>query len=209
MCSSGTAEPTRRYILRAGLLHGVIMARRAEVSRKTRETEVDIRLDIDGNGRFDVHLPDAFMKHMVETFARYAQFDLMLRAKGDIPHHVFEDTAIAMGACVRRAMGTSPVERVSFAVVPMDDALVRVAVDISDRGYVSILGLEDEMAVHFLRSFALEVRMNLHVGVLTPGERHHVVEAGFKALGIAMRGALVERGSGISTKGTPTWRRGT
>jgi imidazoleglycerol-phosphate dehydratase len=182
------------------------MSRRAEVSRKSGETGVDVKLEIDGSGRYEVALPDAFMRHMVESLARYAQFDLILKAQGDIGHHIIEDSAIALGACLRKAMGEAPLERVAHAVVPMDDALVLVAVDIIDRPHIDIQDLGDEMVHHFLRSFAMESRICLHIKVLSGKEKHHIVEATFKALGISLRDALTPRTGGMSTKGRVDWR---
>jgi imidazoleglycerol-phosphate dehydratase len=187
------------------------MARRAEVSRKSGETSVDVKLEIDGSGRYEVSIPDAFTKHMVESLARYAQFDLILKAQGDIDHHIIEDSAIALGACLRKAMGETQVERVAHSFVPMDDALVLAAVDIIDRPYIDVrdMGNQDligEMHLHFLRSFVTESRICLHVWVLSGKEGHHVTEAVFKALGLSLRHALEPRSGGMSTKGRVDWR---
>src|SRR3989304_4968993 len=109
------------------------MARRAELVRKTRETQVSVRLDLDGKGRHEVKMEDAFMRHMFESLARYAQFDLVLEAQGDLHHHIYEDAAITLGQAIRKAMGEVAVERIADAYVPMDDALVLAAVDLVDR----------------------------------------------------------------------------
>jgi len=187
------------------------MSRRAEISRRSGETRVEVRLEIDGNGRFDVSIPDPFMKHMLETLTWYAQFDLTLKAQGDIGHHIIEDVAISLGVCLRKAIGDTPVERVAHAVVPMDDALVMVALDIIDRPYLDIKYTRekvkmDEMHIHFFRSFAMEGRLCIHIVVLSGIDGHHITESAFKALGIALRRALVPKQGGLSTKGRVDWR---
>ncbi len=98
--------------------------RTAKVERMTRETQISVELDIDGSGKFEVDSSIMFLKHMVETLARYASFDLKVSAYGDNDHHIIEDTAITIGKALRDAMDGRPIERMATAVVPMDDALV-------------------------------------------------------------------------------------
>ncbi len=150
--------------------------RKARLERSTRETKVSVELDVDGTGKFDVDCDIQFLKHMTETFARYAQFDLVLKAGGDNDHHVIEDTAS-----------------------PMDDALVMVALDLVDRPYADI-DCPDPLYTHFFRSFAMSAGITLHIVQIRGFDEHHLVEASFKALGKALYGATRPRGSLLSTK---------
>ena len=108
-------------------------ARTSSIERSTRETRISVDLDIDGTGKFDVTCEIQFLKHMTETLARYAGFDLVLSAEGDNDHHIIEDTAITLGKAIRQAMGDEPIERMATAVIPMDDALVMASLDLVDR----------------------------------------------------------------------------
>ncbi|MDR3283033.1 MAG: imidazoleglycerol-phosphate dehydratase [Candidatus Methanoplasma sp.] len=174
-------------------------SRTAKLERKTRETEVSVKLDIDGKGRFSVKSDIRFLNHMVETFARYASFDVELSASGDDEHHVVEDVAITLGAAFREALGGIPVERTASATMPMDDALVTVSVDIIDRPFADI-DCPDPLYQHFLRSFAMSAGLTLHVLKTRGFDEHHIVEASFKGLGKALRGAVVPREAELSTK---------
>jgi imidazoleglycerol-phosphate dehydratase len=178
------------------------MDRKAEVVRKTRETEVRLKLDLDGAGEIKVECGDQFLRHMVETLGRYADFDLTLKAEGDDVHHLVEDVAIVLGKTVRQCLGESPIERTAFSLVPMDDALVQVAVDIIERPFADV-DCPDTLYAHFLRSFAMSSGITLHVMVLRGYDEHHMVEASFKALGKALRSAVRPRGSELSTKDRP------
>lgn len=173
--------------------------RKARLERSTRETKVSVELDVDGTGKFDVDCDIQFLKHMTETFARYAQFDLVLKAGGDNDHHVIEDTAIAMGEAVKKALGDTPVERTASCILPMDDALVMVALDLVDRPYADI-DCPDPLYTHFFRSFAMSAGITLHIVQIRGFDEHHLVEASFKALGKALYGATRPRGSLLSTK---------
>lgn len=174
--------------------------RRAEVTRKTKETRVTVKLDLAGSGRYDVETDNRFLTHMMETWARYAGFDLDLRATGDLDHHLVEDVAITLGQAFRKAFAGAPCQRIAYEFVPMDDALVLCAVDLVDRPHYS-----GELPVplweHWLRSFAMEARINLHVHVMRGRDTHHVIEASIKAFGRALREALEPRGTQVSTKG--------
>ena len=140
-----------------------------------------------------------FLKHMTETMARYAGFDLVLSAEGDNDHHIIEDTAITLGKALRQAMGDEPIERMATAVVPMDDALVMSSLDLVDRPYADI-DLPDPIYIHFMRSFAMAAGMTLHIVQIRGFDEHHLVEAGFKATGKALAQALRVRGTELSTK---------
>ncbi len=169
------------------------------VSRKTKETDVRVALCV-GSGSATVDTTVPFLDHMLITFARYAGLDLSVRATGDLRHHLIEDVAIACGL----ALAASTPERAARygdRVVPMDDALVHVAVDLGGRPYYAGR-LPSSLYDHWMRSFADHARATVHVRVLRGTDRHHIVEAAFKALGLAVRDALVQGDAVFSTKGT-------
>jgi imidazoleglycerol-phosphate dehydratase len=174
--------------------------RKCKLSRETRETRIVLELDLDGKGEHDVDIKEPFLKHMVETLARYSEFDLSMEAEGDIDHHLIEDVAITLGSALKKAMGEGPVTRLGGATVPMDDALVSVHVDLVDRPYVHIELPHDEMYEHFLRSFAMDARLTLHTQVIRGKDAHHITEATFKALGKALHEATRPRKDILSTK---------
>ncbi len=185
---------------------------RASVSRRTSETEISVELKINGSGSYEVSTTIPFLDHLLASFAKHGRFDLALKAEGDHEHHIVEDVAIALGQAFRKAAGDKAgIRRFGHAVVPMDDVLVLVAVDISGRSYCSntvkfrykrVEGLSTEMITHFLESFASEFRINLHAKLLDGKNEHHKAEALFKALGLALSQALEKRGGGVpSTKG--------
>ena len=178
--------------------------RRKRVQRKTRETEIAVSINLDGAGKYHVELPDRFLKHMIESLARFARFDISVRGAGDFSHHVNEDVAITLGRAFRDAMKDRPVQRVGSAHIAMDDALVLVAVDLVDRPYCDVK-LPDEMLEHFLRSFSMEARITLHNVVLKGKNHHHINEATFKALGLALRDATRPAVSLLSTKKKVRW----
>ena len=141
---------------------------------------------------------------MLESVARFGKFDLSIRAKGYFNHHVIEDVAIAFGRALREALKNRPVQRVATATVPMDDALVTVALDLVDRPYCHV-DLPDEMLEHFLRSFAMEARLTLHNVIVRGKNFHHIIEATFKALGMALHEATRPASTLKSTKGKVKW----
>jgi imidazoleglycerol-phosphate dehydratase len=180
-------------------------ARNAKVSRKTKETNVQVRLNLDGSGKVLCNVDDQFLRHMVETLGRYSGADLEVSASGDIDHHIAEDVAISLGRAYRDAVGDIPIARISSATVPMDEALVQVTVDLIDRPFAH-LELPDVMYEHFVRSFAMELRATVHSMVLRGKDQHHIVEATFKALGLALKGATTPSGAPLSTKSKVSWR---
>ena len=180
----------------------MMTARAAELERKTRETDISIELNIDGKGNFDDECDIQFLKHMVETLARYGSFDIKMKATGDNDHHLIEDVAIALGTAFRKALDDSPVERMSTVILPMDDALVMVSVDIIDRPFADI-DCEDQLYHHFLRSFAMSSGITLHTVNIRGFDDHHMIEATFKALGKALRNSVVPRNTELSTKDRP------
>ena len=159
------------------------------MERMTRETQISVELDIDGSGKFEVDSSIMFLKHMVETLARYASFDLKVSAYGDNDHHIIEDTA----------MDGRPIERMATAIVPMDDALVMSSLDLVDRPYADIDCPSPEYH-HFMRSFAMTAGITLHIMVFRGFDEQHIVEAGFKATGKALKEALKVRDTELSTK---------
>lgn len=169
------------------------------VVRETRETRVRVELTI-GIGTAEIDSSVPFLDHMLETFARYAGLDLRLSARGDLRHHVIEDVAIATGAALAAAL-PDRAARYGDRVIPMDDALVQVALDLGGRAYYRG-PLPSTYYDHWFRSFAEHARATLHVRVLRGRDRHHVIEAAFKALGLATRQALAASEQGVfSTKG--------
>ncbi len=198
------------------------MARAARVERATKETKVAVELDLDGAGKADVSTGVGFYDHMLDAFARHALFDLTVRADGDVqvdPHHTVEDTAIALGAAIRQALGDKAgIRRYGDALVPLDEALVQCAVDISGRPYLVHVGepagqeyvaLGDHylgsLTRHVWESLSTHAAIALHVRVLGGRDAHHIVEAQFKAVARALRAgvALDPRERGVpSTKGS-------
>ena len=173
--------------------------RKSEIERSTRETRISVSLDIDGTGKFDVERDIQFLKPMTQTLARYASFDLVMRAEGDNAHHIIEDCAITVGKAIRDALDETPIERMATAIVPMDDALVMASLDLVDRPYADV-DLPDPLYTHYMRSLAMSVGMTLHIVVIRGFDQHHIVEAAFKAVGKALSQALRPRSTELSTK---------
>lgn len=171
------------------------------ISRETNETQIHVELTR-GSGTADVDTSIRFLDHMLVTLARYAGLDFRVRARGDLRHHVIEDVAICTGAAVAELVPPSAA-RYGDRTVPMDDALVHCALDVGGRPYYSG-PVPSSLYDHWMRSFADNAKVTLHVRVLRGTDRHHIVEAAFKALGFALRDALADStGNGVvfSTKG--------
>ena len=173
----------------------------ARIQRRTKETDITLELDLEGEGTCDADTTNAFLDHMLASLARYAGWDLRVRAKGDLDHHLVEDVAIALGQAFRQAFAGRPCVRIAHDIVPMDDVLMVCAVDLVDRPYYAG-GLEIPLWDHWFRSFATEARINLHLDQRRGRDPHHAVEAAFKALGRSIKTALTPRDEEISTKGT-------
>ncbi|HEX7901986.1 MAG TPA: imidazoleglycerol-phosphate dehydratase [Planctomycetota bacterium] len=182
------------------------MKRVKKLARKTKETDVEVKLGLDGSGLYDIRIPDRWLKHMLESVARFGKFDLTIRAKGDFSHHVIEDVGITLGKALKDAIQGRPVARVGTGTIPMDESLVTVSVDLVDRPYCHV-DLPDEMLEHFLRSFAMEARITLHNLVHRGKNFHHICEATFKALGMALHMATRPAATLQSTKGKVSWKR--
>jgi imidazoleglycerol-phosphate dehydratase len=194
------------------------MSRTASVTRTTKETDVAVELNLDGsaNSSSDTGLP--FFDHMLSQLGRHGGFDLSVRATGDLEidaHHTVEDVGIALGEVFRTALGDKAgVRRFASNRVPLDEALVDVALDLSGRPFFvyevsfpgeKILGdppFDPQLVEEFWRAFTTEARMTLHVDLIRGKNTHHIVEATFKAIARSLRDAVKIEGSGIpSTKG--------
>ncbi|MGQ9572530.1 MAG: imidazoleglycerol-phosphate dehydratase HisB [Dehalococcoidia bacterium] len=192
--------------------------RRGSVRRETKETKVAVEMNLDGSGQADIATGIGMLDHLLEQLARHGLFDITVQASGDIerdPHHLIEDVGMGLGRALSEALGERRgIVRMGHAIVPLDEALVLVAVDLSGRGHAAVevpfaterIGeLPTEMIAHHLAAFALEGRFNLHVRVLVGTNDHHKAEAVFKALARALGDAtrIDPRISDIpSTKGT-------
>jgi imidazoleglycerol-phosphate dehydratase len=193
--------------------------RTATVERKTRETEVAVSLDLDGLGDCDIDTGIGFLDHMLESFGRHSMIDLKVRATGDLHvdfHHTTEDTAIVIGQAVKKALGDfSGITRFGAALIPMDETLTRVAIDVSNRPYliwkVTIPGaklgdMDTELFKEWFQAFAQHAGICLHVETLYGANSHHIVESCFKGTARAMRQAITPddrlEGGIASTKGT-------
>jgi len=174
------------------------------IVRETRETRVEVEVR-PGSGQASVATTQPFLDHMLVTLARTAGLDLTLEARGDLKHHVIEDVAIALGTAVV-PLATDAIARYGERTVPMDDALVHVALDLGGRPYYRGR-LPSSLYEHWMRSFADHARATVHVRVLRGRDRHHIVEAAFKALGFALSQALAPAERGASTKGAVRWRK--
>ena len=192
--------------------------RAAEIVRATRETDIRLRLDLDGSGLAEVATGVGFLDHMLDLFARHGLFDLAVSCRGDVrvdDHHSTEDVGICLGQAIDRALGDKAgIRRYGHSVLPMDEALVTCAVDLGGRAYWAwdapmptprVGGFDTELVADFWQAVAVQGRMNLHVLLHYGRNTHHVCEAIFKGLARALRSAaeVDPRGSGIpSTKGT-------
>ena len=194
------------------------LQRRAEISRSTKETQITVSLDLDGAGTARIDTPVPFFNHMLDAFTRHSLIDVTVEAEGDVDvddHHTGEDVGIVLGAVLREALGTKAgIARFGQAIVPMDEALVLCAVDISGRGQAfvevpfevqTIGSFDTQLVKEFFLAFAREAGITLHVRLMAGENAHHVAEACFKACGRALRQAVEfdPRVTGVpSTKGS-------
>ena len=197
-------------------------ARTARIERETKESKVLVELDLDGTGRADVSTGVGFYDHMLHQIARHGGFDLTVQTVGDLEidaHHTVEDTAIVLGEALRQALGDKKgIRRFGDSLVPLDEALVQCAVDVSGRPYCVHTGEPDAQAFvtigdaylgsltrHVFETLAFHAQIALHVRVISGRDPHHLVEAQFKAVARALRDAIAfdPRETGVpSTKGT-------
>ena len=196
------------------------MSRTAERRRETKETQIVVRLDLDGSGQSNADTGLPFFDHMLAQLGKHAGFDLDVVAKGDLEvdaHHTVEDTAIVIGEALAEALGDKAgVRRFASILLPLDEALVEVALDLSGRPFAvyeiefppDVLALgtppfDPHMAEHFFQSFATSAALTLHVRGRSGHNTHHVLEAAFKGVARCLRDAVRIDGAGIpSTKGT-------
>ncbi len=192
--------------------------RQATITRKTKETDITVTLNLDGSGTSTINTGIGFLDHMLDLFARHGLFDLTVECQGDLhidEHHTVEDIAICLGQAFAQALGDKRgIVRYGAAYVPMDETLARAVVDLSGRAYLvhrvtntrdKIGALSVELVEHFWHSFAEHCKCNLHVEVLYGSNQHHIIEAQFKAVTRALAQAVRvdERIQGVlSTKGT-------
>jgi len=174
--------------------------RYAAIKRETKETNINLELNLDGSGKWEIATGIHIFDHLLAALAKHGLFDIKIIATGDDPHHLVEDVAICLGQAFSKALGDKKgIVRIADTAVPMDDALAAVVVDLSGRGYAildlpfagnDMSGLAPDLVRHFLESFAMEARMNLHAPILYGTNDHHKAEALFKALGRALDKAV-------------------
>ncbi len=188
----------------------------ATVVRNTNETQIELTLNLDGSGQFDIQLPSEagapFLRHMLEQWAKHGRFDLQIRAQGDVEidgHHLVEDLGIVLGQALNQAVGDKRgITRYGFFVAPMDEVLMLSAVDFCGRSFLQLdwelnqarIGeFDTSLMREFFVALANNARMNIHIRALQSGNSHHVIEAGFKSLAKAMRNALTIEGDELTT----------
>lgn len=193
-----------------------MMQRRADVHRVTRETDIAVTLEVDGTGIAAIQTGIGFLDHMLELFAHHGRFDLTVKAVGDLDvdgHHTVEDIALALGQALAEAVGDKGgIRRYGSCLLPMDEALAMIALDLSGRPYfvhdlqlagVRLGAFDGDLAAHFFRSLAMQAGLTLHIRLLAGGDAHHIVEAVFKGVARALAQACERTGmDGVpSTKG--------
>ena len=193
--------------------------RRAEISRETGETKIEVAIDLDGTGRADVATGVGFLDHMLHLLARHSMIDILARAEGDLhvdDHHTVEDVGIALGQAVKQALGDMKgIARYADVHVPMDEALTRVAIDVSGRPFLvfkasfgrdKVGAFDTELVQEWFQAFAMNAGLTLHVETLYGTNDHHIAESCFKGLARALRAAFAidprAAGEVPSTKGT-------
>jgi imidazoleglycerol-phosphate dehydratase len=195
-------------------LIGYIMTRNANVSRKTSETDISIRMNLDGTGEYNISTGVNFFNHMLESFSKHSMVDLEIQATGDIEiddHHTIEDVGILLGEAFSEAIGDKKgIKRMAHAIVPMDESVATVAIDISGRSYCNmnlnfknekIGDMTSDIVIHFFESFASSAKLNIY-GTVEGANDHHKAEAVFKAFAKSIKDAIkVEHDQVPSTKG--------
>ncbi|MBH1941447.1 imidazoleglycerol-phosphate dehydratase HisB [Mobilitalea sibirica] len=192
--------------------------RSAVINRKTKETDINLELDIDGCGKTQIETGIGFFNHMLDSFARHGFFDLKLNVKGDLyvdAHHTIEDTGIVLGQAIKNALGSKQgIKRYGSFILPMDEALVLCAIDLSGRPFLSyeldftvdkIGYMDTELVREFFYAVSYNAGMNLHIKMLSGSNNHHIAEAAFKAFAKALDEASIldTRIQGVlSTKGS-------
>lgn len=193
------------------------MDRKASINRKTKETDIKLELNIDGTGNYDIKTGIGFFDHMLESFARHGLFDLDVKCEGDLIvdcHHTIEDVGIVLGQAIKKSLGDKKqIVRFGSTILPMDESLVLVSIDLSSRPYlvfdyefdVERVGYFDtQMVKEFFYAISYSAGMNLHIKVLEGGNAHHVIEAIFKAFAKSLDYATIKDpriANILSTKG--------
>ena len=175
----------------------------AQIQRKTKETDIQVKLNLDGSGNSVINTGIGFFNHMLEGFSKHGFFDLNLNCEGDLAvdcHHTIEDCGIVLGNAIREALGDkSGIKRFGSCILPMDESLVLCAIDLSGRPYLVFDGefttekigyMDTEMVKEFFYAISYSAGMNLHIKVLAPGNNHHMAEAMFKAFARALDEAV-------------------
>lgn len=177
--------------------------RTATIKRDTKETQISLSLNLDDYSKIEINTGIGFFDHMLDAFARHGRFGLVVNATGDLavdPHHTTEDVGIALGLAFKEALGDKAgIERFGEAMIPLDETLSRVVIDLSGRAYLvfdaefdnpKLGGYDTEVTEDFFQAFAFNAELNLHAAVLYGRNTHHKIETLFKALGRAMRAAV-------------------
>ncbi|MCI9416024.1 MAG: imidazoleglycerol-phosphate dehydratase HisB [Eubacterium sp.] len=194
------------------------MSREANINRTTKETDIALKFNLDGNGAAEIDTGIGFLDHMLEGFAKHGFFDLNVKAVGDLAvdgHHTIEDTGIVLGSAIKKALGDKKgIRRFGSCILPMDETLILCAIDLSGRPYLAFdaqftaerVGyMETEMVREFFYAISYKAKMNLHIKVLSGSNNHHIIEGMFKAFARALDEAtgIDTRITGIlSTKGS-------
>ena len=179
------------------------MVRKAKVIKKTKETSITVEANIDGSGSYKIDTRIGFLNHMLEQLSKHSLIDLKIKAKGDTHidlHHTTEDTGIAIGECIKKALGSSKgIRRYAHALIPMDETLTRVIIDVSNRPYliwkvklkVEKLGeMDTELFKEWFQAFSQAAGITLHIENVYGDNSHHIIETCFKGLARSLRGAL-------------------
>lgn len=189
--------------------------RKAHILRQTKETTIDIDIDLDVSGSYQIDTPVGFLNHMMESFSKHSFIDMKLKAEGDIDvsyHHLVEDVGITLGQAMLKALGDkSGINRYGFSILPMDEALVLCSLDFSGRGLFyydrkdlrgKITEFDFELIWEFIKGFALESKASVHIKILEGHILHHIAECTIKSLAFSIRQAISKHDKGIlSTKG--------
>lgn len=194
------------------------MARLADISRKTGETDITVKFNLDGSGKTDIDTGIGFFDHMLNSFARHGLFDLEVKAKGDLYvdcHHTIEDVGIVLGKAIKKAVGDKKaIKRYGSVILPMDDALIICAIDLSGRPYFNydvtlttdrVGTFDTEMVREFFYAISYAAEMNLHIKMLSGINNHHIIEGIFKAFAKSLDEATITDNritDVLSTKGS-------
>ena len=189
--------------------------RKAHIFRQTKETTIDMEINLDGSGIYQVDTPVGFLNHMVESFSRHSFIDINLKADGDIevsPHHLVEDVGIVLGQAILKALGDkSNINRYGFSILPMDEALVLCSLDFSGRGLFyydrkdlrgKVTEFDFELIWELIKGFALESKATIHIKILDGHILHHIAECVVKSFAFSVKEAISKHNKGLlSTKG--------